>query len=51
MMGYTPKQLEYGTGGPKQIEKLYTRVMLQDTFGDFGDLNYVKVLRTPACRR
>src|SRR6516162_1868299 len=42
MMGYTPKQLEYGTGGPKQIEKLYTRVMLQDTFGDFGDLNIVE---------
>ena len=42
MMGYTPKQLEYGTGGPKQIEKLYTRVMLRDTFGDFGDLNIVE---------
>jgi SAM-dependent methyltransferase len=42
MMGYTPKQLEYGTGGPKQIEKLYTCVMLQDTFGDFGDLNIVE---------
>ena len=23
--GYTPKQLDYGTGGPKQIENLYTR--------------------------
>jgi len=41
MMGYTPKQLEYGTGGPKQIEKLYTPAMLQAAFGDFGDLNMV----------
>ncbi len=23
--GYTPKQLQYGTGGPKAIENLYTR--------------------------
>jgi hypothetical protein len=23
IQGYTPKQLEYGTGGPKQIENLY----------------------------
>jgi SAM-dependent methyltransferase len=42
MMGYTPKQLEYGTGGPKQIEKLYTPAMLQAAFGDFGDLNIVE---------
>jgi SAM-dependent methyltransferase len=38
MMGYTPKQLEYGTGGPKQLENLYTRAMLQAAFGDFRDL-------------
>jgi hypothetical protein len=40
--GYTPKQLEYGTGGPKQIEHLYTRAMLEQTFGDFRDLKIVE---------
>ena len=29
LQGYTPKQLEYGTGGPKQIENLYTRSCLK----------------------
>jgi SAM-dependent methyltransferase len=38
IQGYTPKQLQYGTGGPKQIENLYTRAMLEDAFGDFRDL-------------
>ena len=33
--GYTPKHLEYGTGGPKQLENLYTRAMLERAFGDF----------------
>jgi hypothetical protein len=42
MMGYTPKQLEYGTGGPKQLENLYTRAMLQQAFGDFRDLSIVE---------
>ena len=32
--GYTPKQLEYGTGGPKAIENLYTRATLEAEFGD-----------------
>jgi SAM-dependent methyltransferase len=36
--GYAPKQLQYGTGGPKQIEHLYTRAMLEDAFGDFDDV-------------
>jgi SAM-dependent methyltransferase len=40
--GYTPKQLQYGTGGPKQIEHLYTRAMLEQTFGDFRDLKIVE---------
>ncbi|MBV7378212.1 SAM-dependent methyltransferase [Maritimibacter dapengensis] len=30
--GYTPKQLEYGTGGPKAIENLYTEEMLAKAF-------------------
>ena len=38
IQGYTPKQLDYGTGGPKQIENLYTRALLESAFGDFRDL-------------
>ena len=34
--GYTPKQLEYGTGGPKQLDHLYTRDMLSEAFGHFS---------------
>ncbi len=37
IQGYTPKQLEYGTGGPKQLENLYTRAMLEEAFADFRD--------------
>lgn len=36
--GYPPKQLEYGTGGPGEIARLYTREMLETEFGDFSDL-------------
>jgi len=42
VQGYTPKQLEYGTGGPKRVENLYTRAMLELEFGDFCDLNIVE---------
>ena len=30
--GYTPKQLQYATGGPKQVEKLYTEALLREAF-------------------
>jgi ubiquinone/menaquinone biosynthesis C-methylase UbiE len=40
--GYAPKQLDYGTGGPKQIEHLYTRGMLLEAFGDFDDVRIVE---------
>ena len=30
--GYTPKQLQYGTGGPSQVENLYTAPMLREAF-------------------
>ena len=40
--GYAPKQLDYGTGGPKQIEHLYTRAMLEHAFGDFEDVRIVE---------
>jgi len=42
VQGYTPKQLQYGTGGPKEIENLYTRAMLETAFGDFRDLSIVE---------
>ena len=42
IQGYTPKQLQYGTGGPKQVENLYTRAMLEDAFGDLRDLTIVE---------
>ena len=32
--GYRPKQLAYGTGGPGQVENLYTEALLRDAFGD-----------------
>ena len=32
--GYTPKQLDHGTGGPKVLENLYTPELLQEAFGD-----------------
>ena len=35
LIGYAPKQLQYGTGGPKEIEKLYTRALLEEAFGGF----------------
>jgi SAM-dependent methyltransferase len=40
--GYTPKQLEYGTGGPKERENLYTRAMLEEAFRGFHDMKIVE---------
>lgn len=33
LQGYTPKQLEYGTGGPPLASHLYTPTMLREAFG------------------
>jgi SAM-dependent methyltransferase len=38
LQGYTPQQLKYGTGGPKQVENLYTRELLEREFADFSEL-------------
>jgi SAM-dependent methyltransferase len=38
IQGYTPKQLQYGTGGPKEIKNLYTRAILEEAFCDFHDV-------------
>jgi len=32
LIGYTPRQLEHGTGGPKHVENLYTEPMLREAF-------------------
>jgi cyclopropane fatty-acyl-phospholipid synthase-like methyltransferase len=32
--GYSPKQLEYRTGGPSAVENLYTEAMLREAFSD-----------------
>jgi SAM-dependent methyltransferase len=42
LQGYTPKQLDYGTGGPKEIENLYTRAMLEEDFKGFSDMRIVE---------
>jgi cyclopropane fatty-acyl-phospholipid synthase-like methyltransferase len=34
LQGYTPKQLEYKTGGPPNLSHLYTEELLQAAFGD-----------------
>lgn len=33
LQGYSPKQLEYKTGGPPQVEHLYTEALLREAFG------------------
>jgi cyclopropane fatty-acyl-phospholipid synthase-like methyltransferase len=38
IQGYPPKQLEYDTGGPSDIARLYTREMLEAGFGDFTEV-------------
>jgi hypothetical protein len=38
IQGYTPKQLSFSTGGPKQLENLYTRAMLESAFGGFDNI-------------
>jgi len=37
--GYGLKQLEYGTGGPRARDHLYTRELLEQAFGDFASLD------------
>jgi len=34
LQGYTPKQLEYRTGGPSAVENLYTERLLKEAFTD-----------------
>jgi SAM-dependent methyltransferase len=39
LQGYTPKQLEYKTGGPSLIEHLYTEDMIRELAKDFQILD------------
>ena len=41
LQGYTPKQLEYKTGGPSLIEHLYTEEMIRDLSQEFEILNLI----------
>lgn len=35
LQGYTPRQLEYKTGGPSVLENLYTAELLRHAWGDY----------------
>ena len=35
LQGYTPKQIEYGTGGPPHAANMYTAALLREWFGDW----------------
>jgi cyclopropane fatty-acyl-phospholipid synthase-like methyltransferase len=39
MQGYRTDQLKYGTGGPPEAERLYSRALLQEAFGDMAQLD------------
>jgi SAM-dependent methyltransferase len=39
IQGYRPEQLAYRTGGPPEVERLYTREILQTAFGDLAELD------------
>lgn len=42
LQGYRPEQIEYGTGGPREREQLYTRPMLEEAFADFEILTLLE---------
>lgn len=42
LQGYTPRQLEYGTGGPPHAENMYTEALLRETFGDWDILHLLE---------
>jgi SAM-dependent methyltransferase len=39
IQGYRPEQIGYGTGGPKELDHLYTAAMLRKAFADFEILH------------
>ena len=40
LQGYTPRQLEYRTGGPSQAENLYTESLLREAFTGMDMLHF-----------
>ncbi|MDO8311189.1 MAG: class I SAM-dependent methyltransferase [Sideroxyarcus sp.] len=42
LQGYTPRQLEYRTGGPSQVENLYTEAGLREAFSDMEILHLLE---------
>ena len=42
LQGYTPRQLEYRTGGPSQVENLYTETLVRESFADMEILYLVE---------
>jgi 2-polyprenyl-3-methyl-5-hydroxy-6-metoxy-1,4-benzoquinol methylase len=45
LQGYTPKQLEYKTGGPSLIEHLYTEELIRDLTKDLNILELISYER------
>jgi 2-polyprenyl-3-methyl-5-hydroxy-6-metoxy-1,4-benzoquinol methylase len=39
LQGYTPRQLEYKTGGPSAAENMYTEALLRNAFGEMEILH------------
>lgn len=37
--GYRPEQVDYKTGGPPERENMYTRELLEESFGDFSSVD------------
>jgi cyclopropane fatty-acyl-phospholipid synthase-like methyltransferase len=42
LQGYTPKQLEFQTGGPPYVENMYTAQLLQESFAKMEILHLVE---------
>jgi SAM-dependent methyltransferase len=39
IQGYRPEQLKHRTGGPPNAERMYTRAILQEGFGDMAEID------------
>jgi cyclopropane fatty-acyl-phospholipid synthase-like methyltransferase len=39
MQGYRPEQLKFRTGGPPNAERMYTRAILQEGFGEMAEVD------------
>ena len=42
LQGYTPRQLEFKTGGPPVAENMYTEVLLRESFGEMEWLHFAE---------